>query len=225
MSDIFREVDEALSREKAAKFWKDYGPTLILAAVLMVISTGATTAYRAWDSSRNQTETSKLVAASEEKDIAAAMEKAAQGTRDGHKGVAILNAAAKYADKKDFKKAASLYDQLSKDTSVPDDLRDLATIFYTRAAVLAADAKTPDYKILAERLTPAAANDKSAFQKQAKLEAALLYGNGLKDYTKALALLEGFEEESTGDSLKEKANALKHVYQYEVSKAQSAPKQ
>ena len=33
MSDIFREVDEALSREKAAKFWKIYGPTLIGCAI------------------------------------------------------------------------------------------------------------------------------------------------------------------------------------------------
>ena len=40
----------------------------------------------------------------------------------------------------------------------------------------------PDYKALAERLAPIARNDKSAFQLQAKLDAALLYGDGLKDY-------------------------------------------
>lgn len=222
MSDIFREVDEALQREKAAKLWKEYGPTLILAAIVLVISTGITTAYRSWDTSRNQQETAKLVAASEQKDIAAAMEKAAQDTRDGHKGVALLNAAAKYADKKDFAKAAALYDTLSKDSAVPQDLRDLASIFYTRATLLAADGKAPDYKTLAERLMQAAENDKSAFQKQAKLEAALLYGNGLKDYTKALGLLKGLDEESTADSLKEKASALKHVYEYELSKASPA---
>ncbi len=221
MSDIFREVDEALQREKAAQFWKNYGPTLVLAAIILVVSTGMTTAYRAWDSSRNQEETAKLVAASEDKDIAAAMEKAANDTRDGHKGVALLNAASKYADKKDFTKAAALYDELSKDGAVPQDLRDLANIFYTRAALLAAGDKAPDYKALAERIASAANNDKSAFQQQAKLEAALLYGNGLKDYTKALEMLQGFDAESAGDSLNEKANALKHVYQYEVSK--SAP--
>ena len=222
MSDIFREVDEALQREKAAQFWKSYGPTLILAAVLLVLSTGLTTAYRSWDSARNKEETSKLVAATDEKDMAAAMEKAATDTRDGHKGVALLNAAAKYADKKDFTKAAALYDSVSKDDAVPQDLRDLASIFYTRAAVLAAGDKAPDYKALAERVAPVAENDKSAFQKQAKLEAALLYGNGLKDYTKALELLQGFDDDSEGGSLQEKANALKHVYEYEVSKAQPA---
>ena len=223
MSDIFREVDEALQREKAAQFWKNYGPTLVLAAIVMVAATGITTAYRAWDSSRDQMETAKLVAASEQKDIAAAMEQAANDTRNGHKSVALLNAAAKYVDKKDFTKAAALYDGLSKDSAVPQDMRDLANIFYARAAVLAAGDQTPDYKALAERVAPAAQNGKSAFQQQAKLEAALLYGNGLKDYNKALEMLKGFDADSAGDSLNEKASALKHVYEYEVSK--SAPKQ
>lgn len=222
MSDIFREVDEALQREKAAQFWKNYGPTLVLAAIVMVAATGITTAYRAWDASRDREETAKLVAATEAKDIAAAMEQAAADTRDGHKGVALLNAASKYADKKDFAKAAELYDTLAKDDAVPQDLRDLANIFYTRATILAAGDKTPDYQALADRLAPAAENGKSAFQQQAKLEMALLYGNGLNDYAKALKMLEGFDNEAAGDSLKEKASALQHVYEYEVSKAGAA---
>ncbi len=227
MSDIFREVDEALQREKAAQFWKNYGPTLVLAAVLMVATTGITTAYYAWDSARNKESTAKLVAAAEEKDIAAAMEKAAGETDDGHKGIALLNAAAKYADKKDFAKAAGLYESVAQDKSAPQDLRDISNIFYVRAAVLAAGDKAPDYKALIERVEPVAKNDKSAFQQQALLETALLYGNGLKDYAKALELLKGFEADSTADSLQEKANALKHVYQYETSKTTptEAPKE
>ena len=39
MSDIFREVDEALQRDKAEKFWKEYGNTLLMALVLLVIGT------------------------------------------------------------------------------------------------------------------------------------------------------------------------------------------
>ena len=45
MSDIFREVDEALNKEKAAQFWKNYGPTLLLAAVILVASTAALRAH------------------------------------------------------------------------------------------------------------------------------------------------------------------------------------
>ena len=219
MSDIFREVDEALSKEKAAKFWKDYGPTLIGAAVILVLSTAATTGYRTWDSWRNKEETSKLVAAAEDKDIATAMEKAATETRGGHKAVALLNAAGKHAEKKEFAKAAAIYTSLADDGSAPSDLRDLSVVLGSRATILAAGEKAPDYKALAEKLLPVAKNEGSAFHLQAKLDAALLYGDGLKDYTTALDLLKGFDAEGAADSLKEKATALKHVYEYEASKA------
>lgn len=216
MSDIFREVDEALQKEKAARFWKEYGPTLIAAAAIMVLSTAATTAYLTWDSSRNKAETAKLVAAAEGKDVATAMEEVAAETRDGHKAVALMNAAGQHAQQKDFAKAAGLYDSVSSDKSAPDDLRDLAAVFFVRSALLN-DPKT-DAKPLLDRLLPIAKNEKSAFHLQARLEAALLYGETLKDYTAALALLSGFDADKGTDSLQEKAQALKHVYEYELAK-------
>lgn len=220
MSDIFREVDEALQREKAEKFWKEYGPTVILSIIVLILSTAGMTAYRTWDSWRNQQETQKLVAAANDTDIAAAMEKAASETRKGHEAIALMNAAAAHAAAKDFVKAAALYDQAASDKSTPDELRDLSAILSTRAAVLVGTA--PDYKALAEKLVTIAKNDKSVFQQQAKLDAALLYGDGLKDYTTALDLLTGFDADSISDSLKEKANALKHVYEFERGKTPKA---
>lgn len=227
MSDIFREVDEALSREKAAKFWKSYGPTLIGCAIVLVLSTAATTAYRTWDSSRNKEETSKLVIAAEGKNIAADMEAAAKDTRDGHKAVALLNAAAKHAEAKEFAKAAELYGAVSEDASAPGDLRDLATVFFVRSKILQEGEAKLDSKSLLDRLLPITKNDKSAFQLQAKLEAALLYGETLKDYTAALDLLKGFDGENINGSLQEKATALKQVYSYELAKTPqtSTPKQ
>lgn len=219
MSDMFREVDEALSREKAAKFWKSYGPTLIGCAIILVLSTAATTAYRTWDSSRNKEETSKLVFAAEEKDMATAMEQAATDTRDGHKAVALLNAAAKHAEKKEFAKAAELYNTVSADGAAPDDLRDLSSIFYVRSKLLEEGEAKLDYQALLDRLLPIAKNDKSAFHLQAKLEAALLYGETLKDYTSALDLLKGFDGDDATGSLQEKATALKQVYTYELAKS------
>lgn len=222
MSDIFNEVDDALRREKAAKFWKSWGPTLILAAIIMVVATGATSAYRAWEAAQNRAETSKLVAATDEKDIGAAMEKAGNNSSDNHKGVAMMNAASKYADKKDFAKAAELYDGVAKDSGAPADLRDLSNILYTRAAILAAGDKAADYKAMIARLEPVAKNEKSAFRSQAQLEAALLYGNGLKDYTRALELLKDFDAGTGNNSLQEKATALTHVYEYEAANAAKA---
>lgn len=217
MSDIFREVDEALQKEKADQFWKSYGPTLVLAAIVMIAASGLTSAYIAWNTWENNKETAKLVAASEDKDIAAAMEKAAADTRSGHKAVALIIAANQYAGKKDFAKAATTYGTVADEGSAPDDLRDLAVILQTRAILLIPENKTPEYKALAEGLENIARNDKSAFHFHAALDGALLYGDGLKDYTKALELLKSFDTDGAPDSLKEKAAALKNVYGYEAS--------
>ena len=224
MSDIFREVDEALQREKVAKLWKEYGSVILACALALILGTAANTGYRAYKTHANQKETGKLVLAAEETDIAAAMEKAATDTDGGHKAIALMNAAAQYAKAENFAKASELYDAVSKDSSSPDELSDLATILHVRALLLQKSENSPDVKKLAERLAEVANDNGSSFRFQAKLDAALLYGNVLKDYTKALTLLEGFEENGPSDSLKEKATALKHVYEYELSKtASTAP--
>lgn len=217
MSDIFREVDEALQREKAAKLWKEYGPTLVLAAIVMVGATGITTAYRAWSSHSNQQATAKLIIAAEDKDMAAAMEKAAEDSGDNHGAIALMGAASRHADQKEFARAADLYGRVAADGSAPRALRDAAALYEIRSLQMAGGDKPLDYKTLAARAEAIAKDEKSPFRLLAKLDAALLYGDGLKDYTKALELLKGFEEGASGDSLAEKANALKHVYEFESS--------
>ncbi len=221
MSDIFREVDEAMSREKAAAFWKNYGPTLVLAAVILVLSTAVTTAYRHWDSSANKEETAKLIAAIESPDMVIAMTEAAKDTRGPHKAIALLSAANSAATQKDFAAASDLYKQVSEDNGAPDDLQDLATILYARSIQLTDTDAKEDIQALLDKLLPVAKNEKSAFQAQAKIEAALLYGSQFKDYTKALDLLKGMDKQTSSDSLTEKATALTHVYQYELSKTAS----
>lgn len=222
MSDIFREVDEALQKEKAARFWKEYGPTLILAAVIMVGSTAATTAYQTWDHWRDREETAKLLTAMQEKDVAPALEQAAADTRGGHEAIALMAAASKEADEKNFAKAAELYGKVAEDGAAPDYLSDLAVILGARARLLI-DGNAPDYKPLAEKIEKVANDKSSPFRVQAKVEAALLYGDGLKDYAKALSLLDGIDKERAPASLIEKGRAMQQVYKSEAP--QAAPEQ
>lgn len=217
MSDIFREVDEALQREKAEKFWKDYGPTIIASIIVLVLATAAMTGYRAWDKNQNQIETQKLLEAQDSKDLVTAYEEVAKETRKGHEAIALLTAGNEAAEAKDFERAADLYSRVVADNASPSDLRDLATILAARAIQLHGDA-SPNYSDLAGKLLPIAKNDQSAFQLQAKLDAAILYGDGMKDYKTAIELLDGFESDKVSGSMKEKANALKHVYEFEQSK-------
>jgi hypothetical protein len=222
MSDIFREVDEALQREKAAKFWADNGPTIILAAIVLIASTAFTTAYRTWDKWRDEAETHKLVTAQNADDLAAAYEEVAKETRKGHEALALLTAGHAAAEAKDFAKAAELYTQAAEDSKNPDNLRDLAAILSVRAVQMRDAGQEIDYKALADKLAPVIKNNKSAFQLQAKMEAAVLHGDGLKDYKTALDLLSAFEDDKVSGSLKEKADALKHVYEFENAKTPKA---
>jgi hypothetical protein len=59
MSDIFREVDEDLRRDQLDKLWKQYGPWLLTAAVLIV---AATAAWVGWQRYQEQRETSRTAA-------------------------------------------------------------------------------------------------------------------------------------------------------------------
>lgn len=222
MSDIFSEVDEALKREKAAKFWEENGPTVILAVIVLIASTAFTTAYRAWDKWRDEAETQKLVAAQSADDLVVAYEEVANETRKGHEALALLTAGNAASEAKDFAKAAELYTQAADDSKNPANLRDLAAILSVRAIQLRDAGKDVDYKALANKLAPIAKNAKSAFQLQASLEAAVLHGDGLKDYKTALDLLAAFEDDKASGSLKEKADALKHVYEFENAKTPKA---
>lgn len=221
MSDIFREVDEALQREKAAKFWGEYGPTILLAIVVLVISTAVSTGYRTWDKWRDEAETQKLVTAQSADDLAAAYEQVANETRKGHEAIALLTAGNIAAEAKDFTKASDLYNRIVADNSTPDNLRDLATILAVRSVQLQGG-EAPDYKALSEKLLPITKNKKSAFQLQATLEAATLYGSVLKDYKTAIDLLAAFDDDNISGSMKEKASALKHVYEFEYAKTPKA---
>lgn len=218
MSDIFREVDEALQREKAAKFWKQYGPLLVGGALLLVIATGAGTAWRTWNESSNRAETGRLIAAMESQDMAPALEKFAASADGGQRAVALMNAAARYATEKNFAKAATSYKQVADDKNAPQDLRDLSAILSAQS--LQHTDEKQDYAAIIETLKPAASRKEGAFMLQAKLESALLYGDGLKDYASALKMLEGFDAAGIPASLQEKANALTHVYKYESQTAQ-----
>ena len=224
MSDIFREVDEALQKEKAAKFWKEYGPTLILAAVIMVGATAATTAYQTWNHWRDREETTKLLNAMQSKDIVPALEQVASDTRGVHEAIALMAAASKEADEKNFAKSADLYGKVAEDGSAPDYLSDLAVILGTRAQLLV-PGSTPDYKPLAEKIEKVANDKSSPFRVQAKVEAALLYGDGLNDYAKALSLLDGIDKERAPASLIEKGRAMQQVYKSEAAQAAPESKQ
>jgi hypothetical protein len=138
MSDIFREVDEDIRRDRAEQLWKRYQTPVIVGAVLIV---AATAAWSFYESKRVEA----AVAANLRYDAAAAL--ATEGknaeavaafealAKDGPKGYATVARlrAAEELSKTDKDKAIAAFDAVIADKSVDKLTQEVAKL---RAAIL-----------------------------------------------------------------------------------------
>lgn len=204
MSDIFREVDEALQREKMLKIWEEYRSTIIAAIAILILSTALTTAYKSWDASRDANETARLMDAMQSENPQASIQQVIKDTRNGHEALGRMSTAGLLLEEDKTAEAAELYKQVAEDGSAPKDFRDLARILYNQ--------HTPTPSL--DMLKPLLANEKSPWIWHARLQAATIAGQKNKDYAQALAYLKPFEDVTTIPlSLKQRAQAVAHVYE------------
>ena len=153
MSDIIREIDEDLRRDKFEKLWRKYGPYVLGGAVLFLVVLTAGLLWkdhledRQAERARQYESALQLIAAG---DAAAAdqLQPLADGS-DGYAALARLQAAALKAKAGDVAGAVGIYEQLAADGSVDEHLRQLAVILL---ALHTADTAEPD--ALTERLEP-----------------------------------------------------------------------
>ena len=212
MSDIFREVDDALQQEKVTKLWREYGPTLILSAVLLVLMTAAVTGYRAWDAKKDAEETARLTKALESDNAVEQLVEFAKDARSGQAASALMTAAGLYTDKHEYTKAAETYKQAFEQSGTPGAFRDLARILYVRALLMTKE-KQEGEKLL-EVLQPVLKNGRGPYVWQARLDAALISDHMLKDPARSLGYLKDFEKaDNIPLSLKEKAKDLSELYE------------
>jgi len=158
LSDIFREVDEDLRRQRAEELWKTYG-SYAAAAVVAVVAVVAGVSW--WNSARqsaSEEAASAFVAASKiaesGEDPAAAADAFAAIAKDasgGYGTVAAMRAASLQAESGDIEGAVAAFDAIAAGSG-DKTLRGLAGI---KAALLLSDTASPDE--LEVRLTPLAA--------------------------------------------------------------------
>jgi len=156
LSDIFREVEEDLRRERAEDLWKSYGAYVLGGAVALVAIVGGVSWWNAARQSAAEDTASKFVAAGElvaEGDTVAAADAftaIAQSAGGGYEAVASLRAAGLQAQAGDVEGAVATYDAIAAGSG-DSTLKGLASL---KAALLMADtASTDELKI---RLTPLA---------------------------------------------------------------------
>lgn len=210
MSDIFREVDEAMQKDKMLAIWEEHKTTIIAAIVLMLLTASATTIYQNWNSSRNNEETARLLNAMESDNPAEALPAIIKDSRNKHAAVAQFIAAGLAIEDGKNTEAAALYKDAATDKSTPRDLRDLARVLYVQ------NAEQPAIDIL----QPLLANKKSPWIWHARIEAAVITAHSKDNYAQAINYIKDFETVTTIPlSLKQRGNALRHVYEIKQAKA------
>lgn len=167
MSDIIREVDEELRRERLANIWKKYGGLIALVAFLVVAATAGWRGYEYYAGKQAEAASERYVAAqklaadaTKVDEALAAFDALAKDAPSSYRLLARLSAAAELGQK-DVKQGAAAFDAIANDSSVEPLMRELASI---RGAALAVD--TADVAEMQKRLAPALANT-SAFRHSA----------------------------------------------------------
>ncbi len=160
MSDIFREVDEEVRRERLQQLWERHGNLIVALALLIVLAVGGWRGYDWWED-RKATESGAafeaavaLAESGKQDEAQAAFSKLAREGSSGYRILARFREAAELA-KADPAAAVKAYDSLAAESGVGRSLQDLAVI---RAGLILVDTATPAE--LATRLEPLTASDR-----------------------------------------------------------------
>ena len=166
MSDIFREIEQDLRRDKLSNIWEKYGLYIIGLAVAIVVATAAVVGWQQWEKSANEAASARydevLADVQKEKPEVAA-EKFGAFAQDSSGGYAVLAQlqqadALMRAGKTD--EAAKTFEDVATDSDATDIIRGMASI---KAMLLTLDKSSLDdvktrMMPLVEERSPWAAN-------------------------------------------------------------------
>ncbi len=146
MSEIFREVDEALREDRAKVLWQKYGNIGIAVVTALILGTGGWVYWQDYSESRDQEITGVLLEALDqaESDPTAAIDALAALGEDhpSRQGVlARLHEAALRVEAGDTDGAVGIYRLVADDSGVPDAWRELALLM---AVLHSLDTGDPD---------------------------------------------------------------------------------
>jgi hypothetical protein len=134
MSDIFREIDEELRRDRLEQIWKRYGAWIVAAAVLLVAATAGFTFWREYQHKQRQEEGVRYANAlaqaqnGKTQEAIAALSSLGPAASDGHGLLARFQIAALKVQSGDKAGAIAAYQAIADDGSVEPLYRDLATV-------------------------------------------------------------------------------------------------
>jgi hypothetical protein len=141
VSDIFREVDEDVRRERLQQLWERHSNLIVAGALLIVLAVGGWRGYEYWENQKSaesgaQFETAVALAeAGKQAEARAEFGKVAKEGTSGYRTLARFRDVAELA-KLNPAAAVKEYDALAADSSVGRTLQDLAAV---RGAMIEVD--------------------------------------------------------------------------------------
>lgn len=221
-NDLIQEVEEAVKQEQLQALWKEYGPYIIAGAVCAVLFTAMITGWRSWNESANQKQTTQIIEAMEQQDIAAALG-ALNGTlRPGQQAISYFSDAAMALQKEQSAAALTLYEEAAADKKLKPLWRDLATVMTVRLRLDQDDSPAAD--TLLKQLAPIAGNNKNIWNAYARLDSARIKAQMLQDYSGALDMLKPLtatDNAALPASVAQRAIALAHIYDIKAQQQQA----
>lgn len=206
MSDIFREVDEALKREKTEEWWKENGKAVILGCIVAIVATAVTSFGIRWMEKNRVNETTILIQTLKQNNVQPLLD-VAQSAPKGIATLARFHAAqAAFTQGKDEEGFAILHD-LSQGKGVDSVYSDYATLLYVLKKMNTKDA---DAKALLEMIEPVASKKNTWRFSALEAQALLYYQTGEKD--KAIESIEKItNDKDVPPSIMVRAQKIAHV--------------
>lgn len=209
--NILREVDEALRVEKAVRFWKDHGKTLIVIAVALVLGTAVQSGWSTYKASQDKAATSQYLDALREKDPLSALGKLNETQNGSGSALAGLTAAAMLAEKNDPAAAIQAYEKVIGNKKSPKTYQELAAL-QIAALKLDTDSKATAADLL-KLVDPVAADKTSAWTARALLLSAMIKADKGGDFAAARAdLAKLLADKNLPASFSDQVHALDEVY-------------
>lgn len=198
MADIFREIDEELQQERAAKLWKRYGPYVVALAVLVVAGIAGYRFWMNWQAEQraDQSNRYELAAALAKKDPASAIAQFGELADKGDAGYATLaqlRQAAVAAETGDVEAAVIVYRKIASEEKAPKLLRDLGRLLAVTHLI-----DTGDPAALAAEIAPLA-DGAGPWQPLAR-EARALIALKAGETDKAREILKGLSDDANAPS-------------------------
>jgi hypothetical protein len=187
VADVFKEVDEDLRRDNAAKVWKKYAPYIIGTVVAVVLAVAGVQGWRAYDLDRRSKLSDKFATAL---DAAAAGDTASSQeilsdlsdpASGGYQGLAAFEDARLRAKNGDIDGAIAIWDRLAATSSLGESLQKAAVILSVMNQIDTGDAQS-----LRQRLEPLTAEGQPYRAAALEMSALLALRQGDKEEARTL---------------------------------------